>query len=261
MGHLSGRRSRFIRLERCTPRGLQITGREYAGALAGGCAAAALAAWLFYDSPAGLIAGIPLLYLYVQQAASDCRRRRKEQDERKFRDGIQAVAVSLSAGASPERAFADGYRELSLLYGADDDMAKSFAGIVRKNRSGIPLETALRDFAAASRSDPVRDFAEVFECAKRLGGSLVAIISGTVRLLSDQQEVKQEIETVLSGRKFEQRIMSGMPFALILYLRLTMPGFLTPLYDSPAGLLVMSGALAVMTAASLLGRKISDIRV
>ncbi len=140
-------------------------------------------------------------------------------------------------------------------------MAKSFAGIVRKNRSGIPLETALRDFAAASRSDPVRDFAEVFECAKRLGGSLVSIISGTVRLLSDQQEVKQEIATVLSGRKFEQRIMSVMPFVLILYLRLTMPGFLSPLYKNPAGVLIMTGALAALTAAWLLGRKIADIRV
>ncbi len=240
---------------------MQITGKEYACALAVGGAVAVLTAWLFYDSPAGLIAGIPFLYLYVQQSASDCRQRRKDRDERKFRDGIQAVAASLSAGASPERAFADGWRELTLLYGEEDAMTVNFARIVRRNRSGVPLETALREFAAASRSDPVRDFAEVFECAKRLGGSLVSIISGTVRLLSDEQEVKQEIGTVLSGRKFEQRIMSGMPFALILYLRLTMPGFLAPLYKNPAGILVMSASLAVMAAAWLLGRKISDIRI
>ena len=89
----------------------------------------------------------------------------------------------------------------------------------------------------------------------------MSIISGTVRLLSDQQEVKQEIATVLSGRKFEQRIMSVMPFVLILYLRLTMPGFLSPLYKNPAGVLIMTGALAALTAAWLLGRKIADIRV
>lgn len=238
-----------------------ITDREYALAFLVGFAIVLLASWLFYDSPAGMICGIPFLYLFLQNMAADCRERREEINGRKFRDGIQAVSASLSAGASAEHAFADGWRELALLYGDDDAMTRSFAAIVRKNRSGVPLETALREFASESGTDSVKDFVQIFECAKRLGGSLVSIIAGTVRLLSDQQEVRQEIATVISGRRFEQRIMTIMPFFLILYLKLTMPGFLNPMYGNAGGVLIMTGALAMLIFSWLLGRKISDIRV
>ena len=248
-------------MKKCTPREFGITDKEYALALGSGAAVITLAAWLFYDSPLGILPGIPFLYFYMKSMASDFRQRREEQDERKFRDGIQAVSAALAAGASAEHAFADGHKELAVLYGEDDGMTRNFAMIVRKSRSGVPLEQALREFARDSGSDSVRDFAEVFDCAKRLGGSLVSIIGGTVHLLSDQQEVRQEIATVISGRKFEQRIMTVMPFFLILYLKLTMPGFLDPLYGNTGGVLVMSGALAMLAGSWFLGRKISDIHV
>jgi tight adherence protein B len=220
-----------------------------------------LIAWLFYNAIWGVIFSVPFLFAIRKQYIQDCHRRHTMAEEKKFCDGIQAVSSSLSSGASPEHAFADASKELTLLYGPEDEMTRGFSGIVRKMKRGIPLERAVKEFAQTSGSESARNFADVFQSAKRLGGNLIAIIGSTVRLMSDGQEVREEIDTVLSGRWFEQRVMAAMPFALVLYLKVALPGFLNPLYGNVMGVILMSVCLGGILVSLELSRKISSIRV
>ena len=45
-------------------------------------------------------------------------------------------------------------------------------------------------------------------------------------MLGDKIDVKKEIETTLAAKKAEQMVMSLMPAGIIIYLKLTSPGFL-----------------------------------
>lgn len=87
------------------------------------------------------------------------------------------------------------------------------------------------------------------------------IIRRSAEVIGNKIEVKQEIRTLLSSKKYEQRIMNLIPFLIVAYLQLTSPGFFDVLYYNPAGILVMTGALAVYLAAYLLSRKIVEIEV
>ena len=87
------------------------------------------------------------------------------------------------------------------------------------------------------------------------------IIQTSARMLGDKIDIKKEIETTLAAKKAEQMVMSLMPAGIILYLKLTSPGFLGVLYGNPFGIAAMTLCLGIYGFSYWLGRKIVDIEV
>lgn len=87
------------------------------------------------------------------------------------------------------------------------------------------------------------------------------VIQKVSRMLGDKIDVKKEIEATLAAKKSEQFLMSLMPAGIILYMRLTSPGFLDILYGNPFGIFAMTLCLVIYGAAYWMGRKIVDIEV
>lgn len=75
----------------------------------------------------------------------------------------------------------------------------------------------------------------VFAAAKRSGGELTDIISQTAGIIRDKIQVQEEIHTMTAARVFEQKIMNGIPFGIILYIDLTSPGFFQTMYHTWLG--------------------------
>ena len=74
-------------------------------------------------------------------------------------------------------------------------------------------------------------------------------------------DVKKQMDATLAAKKSEQMIMSLMPAGIILYLKMTSPGFLEVLYGNPFGILAMSLCLGIYGLSYWLGRRIVDIEV
>ena len=64
-------------------------------------------------------------------------------------------------------------------------------------------------------------------------------------MIRDKQETMRYIQSVLHSREYEAKIMKLMPFAMLVYLQLFMPGFLDPLYHNTTGGCVMSAVLGL----------------
>ena len=105
------------------------------------------------------------------------------------------------------------------------------------------------------------DFAAVFISAKRLGGPMVEIITRAARIISDKIDVEREIEAAVAAKSFEQKIMAATPALFIVYLQLSSPGFLTVLYTSSFGTILMTACLIGYAAAIWLGHRIVAIEV
>lgn len=124
-----------------------------------------------------------------------------------------------------------------------------------------PIEKLLRDFADRSGLEEVDSFCQIFSFAKRSGGNQSKMIANTVKRISDKRKVMQEIETVMSAKKLEQKIMNIIPLLLLAYVGISSPDFIAPLYRNLFGQIVMSICLAVYGAAFLLSEKIIRIEV
>ena len=73
--------------------------------------------------------------------------------------------------------------------------------------------------------------------------------------------LEKEIDVAISGKRFEQMIMSIVPGGIIFYMQITSEGFLDVLYHSTFGVLIMSFCLAIYIFSFWMGRKIIRISI
>lgn len=189
------------------------------------------------------------------------KRKRIMELEVQFKEAIQMLSASLSAGYSVENAIVSCLKELKLMYGPNGLITMELAYMVRQMGMNRPIEALMSEFAARSGLEEVENFARIFGIAKRSGGRLVPIISHTVQVMNDRFQVKEELRTLTASRKFEQKIMSLMPFLIILYIDGTSPGFFMVMYTTLMGRLIMTGCLGVYVLSCWLSERILDIQV
>lgn len=176
-----------------------------------------------------------------------------------FRNALQSLASAISAGYSAENAFAQAAEELTTLYGRDSIIVREFRLIDRKARMSEPVENALTDLAERSGLADIRQLAVVFAQAKRSGGRLAAILEDTSETIRSRLALREEILTLITAKRLEARIMMLMPPAILLYLNLTGGDFLTPLYGTLIGRVLMSVCLVLYAAAVLLSERIMKV--
>ncbi len=219
------------------------------------------ASLLFYNSPWGLLS-LPGTYFLAGGLLKDRnKRKRLARLNLEFKDLLYAVSGLLLAGYSVERAFLGGLREVGQLHGEDSALTELLARMEQRLGVQEPMEHILRDFAAESGSEDIRNFVEVFCYAKRGGGDFVHIITTAAGRICDKLEVAGEIQTVLAQKALEQKVMCIVPLGVLLFFKATSPEFIGRLYGNPLGVLIMTAALLLYGAAFYLGMKLVEIEV
>lgn len=224
-------------------------------------AVTALFSYVFYRSWIGLFVLPAAVYLESKGERRARIRARKERLAIQFKDAVLTVGSSMQAGQSVENAFLEAEREICALYGKESEMAGELSLIRKGLRNQLPLEQMLLSLGERSHVEEIRDFSEVFAVAKRLGGNLKEIIGRTAELTGQRMEVEREIQTMLSSKKYEQKVMMAIPFLLFGYIQLTSGGFFDVLYHNAAGSLVMTVCLLLYLSACVLAGRLSDIRI
>jgi tight adherence protein B len=217
--------------------------------------------FLFYSNLFGMLLSLPIGLIYVHGKKKDLIEERKWQLNLEFRDGLASLSAALNTGYSVENAFYQAVLDLKLMYSADSLIVTEFEGIVNQIQMNQNIEEILEEFAVRTGIEDIENFAEVFKTAKRTGGDIIHIIRTTGNTIHDKIEVKREIRTLITGKKFEANIMSVIPMGIILYLRFCSPGFLEPLYHNLFGFIFMTIILLVYYGVFLLSKKIMNIKV
>lgn len=220
-----------------------------------------MVSYLFYDSFISWILLMPWVVLSLKKKREKLCKQRKQKLEAEFREMILSVSSNLQAGYSVENAFRETYQDIIVLYGRESVMAGEINLMLRRLSNNEQLEDILMNLAKRSGVNDIRDFADIFQIAKRSGGDLRAIIANTAQIIGDKQEVKREIETVISEKKLEQTIMRYIPFFIMFYISITSNGYFDSLYHNGFGWMIMTVGLAVYAVACLLSDRILDINI
>lgn len=206
--------------------------------------------------------GFPLVLIWhLRERRTGLARKRREKLKLQFRDAVQGIAAALTAGYSAENALREARRDLELMYAVDVDMVQELAAMQRKLDANQTIESVMQDFARRSGIEEAQTFAEIFAVGKRSGGDLIGIMKDTARTISETVETERQVDAVLASRRYEQKIMNKIPFAMILYLRVGCSGFLDPMYGNVLGICVMTVCLGLYLGAWQLGRRLLEIEV
>ncbi|MGN0329348.1 MAG: type II secretion system F family protein [Lachnospira sp.] len=216
---------------------------------------------LFYGNIFAIVIFSPYVILHVKIRQKERDKKERLLKTKKFKDGLLSVSFALNVGYSIENSFNEAVGELRLLYGDDSDIVEEFSMIVNRIRRNENLEDVLWEYAHESGIDDIKYFAEIFRYAKRSGGDMNSIIKRTASSISEKTEVLGEIETIISGKRMEQRVMSMVPFFVILYLKFTSPEFISCLYGNVAGVIIMTVCLGIYIVSVCIARRVVQIDV
>ena len=112
---------------------------------------------------------IPVYRRYLQE-------RRRKAILLQFRDMLDSLSNSFSAGKNTPDAFTDAYSDLKLAYGEQAPIVKEMAIIVSGLHNNFVIEDLLRDMSARCGIDDINSFAETFAVCNRLGGNLKKVV-------------------------------------------------------------------------------------
>jgi tight adherence protein B len=238
-----------------------LTKKEWIQYFSIGAIIGALIGYVFYSNLIGMLLFMLYGFIFLRNKKRELTEKRKWQLNLEFRDGLDLVSSALNAGYSVENAFAQSVKDLKLMYNSDSLIVSEFESIVNQVYMNRNLEEILMDFGDRSQVEDIINFADVFDTAKRTGGDIIKIIRSTCNTIGDKIEIKREIITLITAKRFESNIMSLIPLGIILYLRMGSPEFLSPLYHNLFGSIFMSIILALYYFAYQLGRRIMNIEV
>ncbi len=234
---------------------------EYLWAAVQGILLIGMISYLFYGTYYCVILFSPYLIWYIKSWEKQTIKKRKQLFRLQFKEMIQSLASALNVGYSVENALREAQKDLKGLYKKDEIILQEISKMIRQIQMNITAEQAFRELATRTGDEDVQTFVTVFNMAKRSGGDTLEIIRNAVRQIGETIDVEREISMMISAKKMEFRIMSVIPFAIILYLKICFPEFLQVLYGSLMGIVIMSVCLILYVAAYEIGKQMVEIEV
>lgn len=193
-----------------------------------------------------MLTGFVFLAAFPFLRGSRKKQRQRQEDMEhaiQFKDALISVKASLEAGYSMENAIAAAQEDLACIYPEKCFIRAELERISRSIANAVPVEEAFWNFAKRSGLEDAQSFAEIYRTARKSGGDLLRVLQSAVAVINDKAELKREIQTILTAKKMECRIMKLIPPGMIVYFRLFSPGYLDILYDGAGGHLLMTALL------------------
>lgn len=125
----------------------------------------------------------------------------------------------------------------------------------------MTVEDAICQFSERAHIEDIESFGDIVRICKRTGGNLVEVIRSTSNMIGDKIETKNEIETTITAKKFESRVMTVTPIFMVLILSMSSPDYMAPVFNTVIGAIAMTVAIVLFVIAFFVSEKIIDIEV
>jgi len=174
-----------------------------------------------------------------------------------FKDMLDSLNSSVSAGKVIAAAFIDAEKDMRMQYGQKSSICAELNIINNGLANGLTVEELVRDFGERSGIEDIKNFANVFLLSNRRGGNMKTIISESKSIICDKIEIEQEIRTMSSATKNELNIMMLMPLVVVPLIG----GFIQDGGSDVVNIIVKIVGLIMFIIAYMIGRKITNIKL
>ena len=216
--------------------------------------------YLFYQNIIiSLIISPAFVFYFLKIKKKSLCQKRKVMLKEQFKDAMDAMISALAAGYSAGHSITQAKNDLSLLYEEDSLIMCELKYMENRLADHFRLEELMLELGQRSGVNEIMMFAQVFETAQKSGGNLINIMRQTSNHIRSEMDIDREIDTLISGKRMENKCMLVVPLGIILYMQIFSPGYLDPLYNNLFGVLFMTGALVLYAGAFVLGRRLMKI--
>lgn len=213
---------------------------------------------LFYGTIYAVVILLPLgVPIYREQKRRIINKKKKELKVQ-FKDMLMVMSDSLKTGYSVSNALKESYKDMVSMYGRYSYICEELRIMISKIKLNVREEDIFKDFAKRTGLREAILFSRIFSVAKKTGGNMTEVIGSVTDSIVLKENVREEIEVSTTEKKTEQKIMTLIPMALILYVKMMSPDFLNIMYETNAGRIVMTICLVLYILAFLWAQKIVE---
>lgn len=218
--------------------------------------------WLFYDRI--WLSGFlwPCLVPWMRYQRRKRKEREKEKMRKDFREMMQLVSNGLSVGYSLENALKSACHDMKQNQGKESGRFLEELEIVTASMyMHEPADQLLLSMAEKLDLEELRQFAEIVLIVRRSGGNLIEIIQRTCGHLGQSLQIKEEIRTMTAAKQMEKKVMSFMPYFILVYIRTANPGYFQVLYETIPGIVLSTFALISLISAQFWAERMVVIEI
>ena len=208
-------------------------------------AAGLIIAYLLYRNILFSVVIIPFAQKIKGFVAGSIIRSRRRRYMAEFKDFLFMASTAIGAGRSMKDAISESIPSLLNIYGKRSILAGDLKKAYERMETGGENDVGvLRDLADASGLEDVKDFVTVYSICKTTGASLITALGKAAGVIMEKMSIDREIEELVRRKESEGLVIFAMPAIIILFLNLTAPDYIAPLYETIAGRIIMTTVMA-----------------
>jgi tight adherence protein B len=203
--------------------------------------------WVLSMGTGALAAMVP--FLYVRRA----RTRRFLKFEEQFPEAIDMLSRALRAG----HALTTGLEMVATE--VDEPIRSEFRLLYDQQSFGLPLPSALKNFAARVPLLDARFFVTALLTQREAGGNLAEVLDNLAAIIRDRFRVKRQVRVISAHGRFSGWVLAAMPPSLAIAMMFLIPDQYARFYSDPLGIRMIVVAIALQIVGTMIIRKIVNI--
>lgn len=209
---------------------------------------------LLRSAPAGVVLAV-LLFLAPNVFVSSAQQKRQHAFAEQLPIALNSVSNSMRSGYGLVQAMQLVSTEMP------EPMAMEFKRVVSEVSYGLPYDVA---FANMLRRNPSPDLSMVvtaIEINLEVGGNLSEILDGISSIIRDRVRIQGQVRALTAQVRFSSMVLTLLPFGVAGVILIVNPEYISLLWTTTAGIIMLVAALCLIVVGSLILRRIARIDV
>ena len=183
------------------------------------------------------------------------RKRRQAKFLDDFADAIDVMVRGLKAGLPIN----DAMKIIAAETGPP--VGPEFIDVVEGQRVGISMQQGFERMYERMPLSEVNFLAIVLAIQAKTGGNLSEALANLSRVLRERRKMKQKVKAVSQEAKSSAAIIGSLPFVITGGMMVVNPDYMTPLWETSTGHLIIGGSLVFMTLGILVMRQMINFDI
>jgi tight adherence protein B len=203
----------------------------------------------------GVTAGFLIAWLLARTVLRSRSARRQRAFANELSDSLMILAGGIRAGLSFTQALG------SIAENANGEVGRQMRRVLGEVNVGVSLDDALMDCATRMDSDDLRWMVMALAIQREVGGNLSTILDGVAATIKGRDELRREVSMLSAEGRLSGYILIGLPVGVFVFLLVVRTAYVSVLWTTPLGLLMLGGFLLAMVVGWFWMRAVVRIKV
>ncbi len=216
---------------------------------------AGLIGYIFYQSLATAILLILTATFLPWLGLSFLEEQRRKKFATQLPETLTLISSSLRAGFGFQQAVRAVVKETS------PPTSTEFKKFLSEVELGLPLELALDNMADRLKSPNFNWVVMAVKIQREVGGNLSEVLENLAKTVREREQLQRQVKALTAEGRLSAWILTGLPFAISIFLFIVNPEYMSLIFKTKIGLMMLAAAVVLMTIGVIWMRKIVRIEV